>query len=198
MRKFIISLLVIMALAFAFLPLVRSTGKESNAETFDAIIVLGSPATSAGLPGEVMAQRVSLGVDLFDQGVAPYLIFTGGAVANEHVESQVERQMAIDLGVPARQILTEGNSTNTYENAAGAVEIMKQNGFKSAAVVSSKLHLRRVRGIFSCYGIEFRTYGCDNPAGIKTRCRLFLSEQLKLCYHAIFGYSPDLVPDAVF
>lgn len=170
------------------MPSFRATGQESTAETYDVIIVLGNPATAEGLPGETMIQRVSKGVELFQQGVAPYIIFTGGAAANEFVESDVEQQLAINLGVPSDRIFTEGYSTNTYENAYYAVRVMDEHGFKSAAIVSSDFHLKRARGIFSNYDIEFKTFGAGNPPGFSRRAHDVLREHVLLSYHTIFGY----------
>lgn len=187
----VVLLLVIMSIIL--LPSFRATGQESTADHFDVIIVLGNPATPEGLPGATMIQRVTKGVELYRQGVAPYMIFTGGAAANEFVESDVERKLAIDLGVPEDRIFTEGRSKNTYENAYYAVELMRQNNFKSAAIVSSSFHLKRARGIFSNYDIEFKTFGCGNASSFRQRAHDIIREHVLLCYHTIFGYPKEFM-----
>lgn len=188
MKKRFFQLLALFVLLYVFLPFVRNTGRESASELFDVIIVLGNPANADGSPSKVMTQRVSLGVDLYNQGVAPDIIFTGGAAANEYVESDIERQIAMDMGVPEEHIITERMSMTTYQNAYFATKVMEQHGYESAAIVSSSYHLRRVKGIFSNYDIEYRTFGCGNPEGFWKWCHDLGREQMILCFHSIFGY----------
>ena len=77
----------------------------------DVILVLCSHDTAVAVRG----------AELYLQGWAPLLIFSGGLGAiTKHLwtEPEAERfaKIAIDMGVPASSILTETRSTNTGEN----------------------------------------------------------------------------------
>lgn len=77
----------------------------------DAILVLCSHDT-------IVARR---GAELFLDGLAPLLIFSGGlGVITRHLWREPEAdqfaRIAIEMGVPAERILVENQSTNTGEN----------------------------------------------------------------------------------
>lgn len=106
----------------------------------DVIIVLG------GGPPE----RVQKAVTLFRDGYAPWLLMSGGAVYRSH-ESQAAMmaKQAEGLGVPARAIILESRSQTTYQNARFTERILAARHFRSAIVVSSDYHMRRVMLVFT-------------------------------------------------
>ncbi len=71
----------------------------------DVIIVLGFPAQDDGKPSPLMKTRVEKAVELFYEGYAPTVIFSGSAVNNEFVEAEVMTSYAESLGVPKTAIL---------------------------------------------------------------------------------------------
>jgi len=125
---------------------------------FDAIIVLGNPADADGNPTPTQLARVTEAVREYEQGVAPRLIFTGGAAANRFVEAQVMARTAEAQGVPASAIFMEPRALDTIQNACFATRLMRAHGWTSAEVVSSPSHLPRAALIFSRLPIEWRTH----------------------------------------
>ena len=125
---------------------------------FDAIIVLGSSADSDGNPTPEQLARVTEGVREYEQGVAPRLILTGGAVRNHFVEARVMGRTAEAQGIPASAVFLEPLARNTIENACLATQIMKAHGWRSAEVVSSTRYLPRVGMIFSDLPLEWSTH----------------------------------------
>ena len=125
---------------------------------FDAIIVLGYPADRDGNPKPIQLARVTEAVHEYERGVAPRLIFTGGAVLNRFVEARVMAQAAQAQGVPESAIFVEPEAKDTIQNACYAVRIMKAHGWRSAEVVSSASHLPRAGLIFSGLPLEWRTH----------------------------------------
>ncbi|MDX1617011.1 MAG: YdcF family protein [Candidatus Promineifilaceae bacterium] len=121
---------------------------ESTPSKVDLITVLGSPAESDGTPSEVMKARVEKGVMLYQAGLSDKILFQGGAVANEFVEAQVMAQYARSLGISSKDILLDRVSRDTLENVQQAISIMNKHGWKSAIVVSSPYHTRRVDELF--------------------------------------------------
>jgi uncharacterized SAM-binding protein YcdF (DUF218 family) len=159
------SWLALAATSFTFLllawgVLARELAPTSNTALtrFDAIIVLGSPADSDGNPTPVLLARVTEAVREYERGVAPRLIFTGGAVHNSSVEARVMARTAQAQGIPESAIFVEPEATDTIQNACYAVRIMKAHNWRSAEVVSSASHLPRAGLIFSYLPLEWRTH----------------------------------------
>lgn len=99
-------------------------------EKADAIIVLGSH-------DDVVAER---GAELFLEGWAPLLVFSGGlGVITRHLwnEPEAERfaRIAIAIGVPRDRILLETRSTNTGENVRFTRSLLEQRGFRGRNVI---------------------------------------------------------------
>jgi uncharacterized SAM-binding protein YcdF (DUF218 family) len=131
------------------------TGSTSRTR-FDAIIVLGYPATADGDPSPRELASVNEAVREYERGVAPRLIFTGAAVANQFVEAQVMAQAAEAQGIPAEAVLKEVQARNTIQNACFTARLMKAHGWDSAEVIANPVHLGRAAMIFSRAGIEWR------------------------------------------
>ncbi len=125
---------------------------------FDAIIVLGSPATNDGNPSPLQLARVTEAVEEYERGVAPRLIVTGGADGHRPVEAVVMARIAEAQGIPESAIFEEGKARNTIENGCYSMRIMRSHGWHSAEVVSSASHLPRAGLIFSQLPLEWRTH----------------------------------------
>ena len=138
----------------------RAVAPTSNTEQehFDALIVLGYPADADGNPSPIELGRVTEAVHEYEQGVAPYMIITGGAAHNRFVEAQVMARVAEAQGIPAAQIVTDPKALNTMENACDSLQIMRSHGWESAEVVSSASHLPRVAMILGRLPLKWRIH----------------------------------------
>jgi uncharacterized SAM-binding protein YcdF (DUF218 family) len=145
-------------LAWGYLARRLAPASNTALTHFDAIVVLGDPADGDGNPTPIELARVTEGVREYERGVAPYLIFTGGAVANRFVEAQVMARTAEAQGIPEAAIVVEPAARDTIENACYSVRIMKARGWESAEIVSSAWHLARAALIFSRMPIAWRTH----------------------------------------
>jgi uncharacterized SAM-binding protein YcdF (DUF218 family) len=116
---------------------------NTDRSTFDAILVLGTPADSDGNPTPEMLDRVSEAVREYERGIAPRLILTGGAAHNRFVEAEAMARVAQAQGVPASVILEEPYAQDTIQNACYSASILKAHGWSSAEIVSSPSHLPR-------------------------------------------------------
>ena len=148
--------LTLLAGAITFLYIawrVNSTGLADKAQHADAIVVLGARVSADGAPGPDLHVRTLHAVDLYRQGLAPYLICTGGYQADRLSAAAVARDLAVSMGVdPTRILLAEGAMT-TREDAASAWKLMSARGWHQAILVSHPLHLERARLLFEAEGI---------------------------------------------
>lgn len=156
---------------------------------FDAIIVLGYPATADGDPSARELSSVSEAVREYERGVAPRLIFTGAAVANQFVEAQVMAQAAEAQGIPAEAVLTETQARDTMENACFAVRLMKAHGWDSAEVIANPSHLRRAAMILSRMPIEWRMHASPRmePESAAEQIMEALWEDAKAAHYLVWG-----------
>jgi uncharacterized SAM-binding protein YcdF (DUF218 family) len=105
----------------------------------DAILVLCSHDT-------VVAER---GAQLFLDGWAPLLIFSGGLGAiTRHLWTDPEAdrfaRVAVGMGVPADRILIENRSTNTGENIRFTRDLLAARGLSPASfIVVQKPYMER-------------------------------------------------------
>ena len=167
-RRVFLTGLALTCAVFAWAALARHFAPLANTprQTFDAIIVLGTPADSDGNPTPSQLDRVTEAVREFQRGVAPRLLMTGGAAHNHFVEAQVMARVAEAQGVPASVILIEPQAQDTIQNACYSTRMLVGQGLHSAEVVSSKSHLPRAAMIFSGQPLEWRTHASpDNSSG---------------------------------
>lgn len=120
----------------------------------DAIVVLGNrPPLVGGEVAPETARRVRRGVELYERGLAPILVVTGGSV--RPTEAEVMARYARRLGVPPEAIVVEDRARDTAENARFTVEALCRDRDLCAPhviVVSSPYHLRRAVTLFRCAG----------------------------------------------
>lgn len=163
----------------------------------DGVVVLGHPAGADGSPSPAMREQVALAVQLYQVGVAPALLFTGGAVHNQHVEAQVMAGLALRLGVPAAAMVTETQARDTFENARYCRTIMQDHGWQDAIVVTTPYHVRRASRIFHLAGIPHQmTYPAHSHelASWRERCRALRWDLLGLGWlvaSQMFGLNPS-------
>jgi len=137
---------------------------NTAATHFDSIIVLGTPSKLDGTPSPEQRERVLEGVREYKAGIAPRLIMTGGAAHKELVEAHTMSIFAQSQGVPASDILEEGQAQNTVQNIYYSNLIMQTHNWHSAEVVSSKSHLPRAGMILSHFPLQWKTDGSARPA----------------------------------
>jgi uncharacterized SAM-binding protein YcdF (DUF218 family) len=153
-------LLVILAGAITFLYVawsVNRTGIRDQAQAVDAIVILGARVEADGRAGPDLWVRTLHAVGLFQQGLAPYLICTGGYQGDRLSAAAVARDLAISQGVPADKILLADGSMTTREDAARSRDLMAAHGWQTALLVSHPLHLERARILFEAQGLGVYT-----------------------------------------
>jgi uncharacterized SAM-binding protein YcdF (DUF218 family) len=133
------------AILLLWAAIARNTAPHANTsrQSFDAVIILGVPADSDGNPTPMMLDRVNEGIREYERGIAPRLIFTGGAAHNQFVEAATMARVARSRGVPASAILEETHALDTIQNLCYSSQILAQRGLHSAEIVSNTSHLPR-------------------------------------------------------
>jgi uncharacterized SAM-binding protein YcdF (DUF218 family) len=169
----------------------RALVPKSNTaqDHFDVLIVLGTPVDADGNPSPRELARVTEAVHEYERGVAPRIIFTGGAVANQFVEAQVMARTAEAQGIPASAVLEDPAARNTMENTCNALGIMRSHGWESAEVISSPSHLPRAALILSRLPIEWRVHPAPalEPVGSEATTEQTVVETLKTVHFLVWS-----------
>jgi uncharacterized SAM-binding protein YcdF (DUF218 family) len=133
---------------------IASQGDRDDRRPVDAIVVLGA-AQYDGRPTPVFAARLDHAVELFGDGLAKYLVVTGGNVPGDRTtEAATARAYAIAHGVPASKILMEDRGRSTLESLEAVGAIFRARHLTSGLFVSDRTHMLRVLRMASDQGIE--------------------------------------------
>jgi len=181
-------------LAFGWASLrIWDTGNRDDRHSADAIVVLGA-AQYDGRPSPVFRARLDHAVDLFEAGVAPYLVVTGGkAQGDRTTEAAAARAFAIARGVPSAAILVEDRGRTTLESLLSVAKLLRDQHLASAVYVSDRTHMLRVLRIardsgITAYGSPTATSPTD--ATLLSRADATVHELGALALYFVSGETP--------
>ena len=118
----------------------------------DAIVVFGA-AEYVGSPSPVYRARLDHAYNLFERGLAPVIITTGGAGNDPHFsEGQVGRDYLESRGVPDGNLIAETQGGDTDESAQRVAVILRANDMHSCLLVSDAYHLFRAKQMMQAAG----------------------------------------------
>jgi uncharacterized SAM-binding protein YcdF (DUF218 family) len=133
---------------------VWAQGERDDRRPADAIVVLGA-AQYDGRPSPLFAARLDHALELYQAGIAPRLILTGGkANGDRTTEAASARVYAILHGVPPDAILTEATSRTTLESIRAVGGLLRGNHLADAVFVSDRPHMLRVLRMAADDGIR--------------------------------------------
>ena len=162
-------------------------GNRDQAGPADAIVVLGAAAYDTR-PSPVFTERIRHGIDLYERGYAPTLVFTGGyGDGARFSESQVARSFALREGVPGDAILIETLSRTTHQNLLRARDLLSDHNLQRVIVVSDPLHMARALRLSRQLGID--AIGSPTPS---SRFRSFRT-QWRFLAREVYFFHRDLV-----
>lgn len=122
---------------------INRTGARDRAQQAEAIVVLGARVEADGQPGPDLRSRTLHAVSLFQRGLAPAIICTGGYENDRLSAAAVAKKLAVAQGVPPDKVLLADGSMTTGEDASSAGRLMNARGWQTAILVSHPLHLER-------------------------------------------------------
>jgi uncharacterized SAM-binding protein YcdF (DUF218 family) len=140
----------------AFTPLancinIRMAG-VARLEPSDAIVVLGrGGADSDGILTNRSLRRVVRGIDLYRQGLAPLLVFSGSLA-----EIRERANVARALGVPGPAILSAPAARTTREEAEEVRKLLLPLGRTNVLLVSDPIDMPRARALMERAGFTVR------------------------------------------
>ncbi len=157
------ALVVIMAVALATWVAHGIVQQASREELHPAaaIVVFGA-AEYVGRPSPVYRARLDHAYDLFQRGLAPLVITTGGSGKDPSFsEGGVGRDYLIHRGIPEEQLIAETLGNDTAESAERVAHILRTNGLQDCLAVSDEYHLYRIKAMLESNGIH--AYAAPRP-----------------------------------
>jgi uncharacterized SAM-binding protein YcdF (DUF218 family) len=129
-------------------------GQHDEQRPAAAIVVMGA-AQYDGEPSPIFAARLDHAAALYEAGVAPRLVVTGGkAEGDRTTEAASARAYLIAHGVPEDAVLMEDRSRSTLQSIRAVASVMQERELGSAVFVSDRPHMLRVLRMASDAGIE--------------------------------------------
>lgn len=199
--------LVLIALGFVYLLVtfvqVWRAARNDGARPSDAIVVLGA-AQYDGRPSPVLAARLDHALELYEDGIAPTIVVTGGSrEGDRYTEAAAAAQYLYDHGVPDEAILRETTGRSSWESLAASARFLTERSMTRVVLVSDPYHAARIDAIASEVGLDAVTSPTrTSPIRGKDEWRRFATETLRVAAGRVFGFRrldqgrdvEDLVP----
>ncbi|MBQ9778831.1 MAG: YdcF family protein [Clostridia bacterium] len=120
-------------------------------ESVDCILVLGCLVKSNGEPSDMLADRLTKGIELYELSAAPRILMSGDHGREEYDEVNAMKDFAVAAGVPASHVFMDHAGFSTYESIYRAKEIF---GAKKVVIVTQEYHLYRALYVAEALGLE--------------------------------------------
>ena len=141
----------------------------NDIESHDVIIVLGGglriplpPAQYSQLNSA--SDRYWYAARLFKSGKAKQIILAGGNVysqTNYHGESYYAAQLMQEWGIPESAIMLDDQSRTTEQNRDYVAQLIDDNEFKNALLVTSAMHMPRSLSLFAELSLSITPASAD-------------------------------------
>lgn len=160
----------------------------------DAIVVLGA-AQYDGEPSSIFSWRLRHAQVLWEDGVAPLIVTTGGGRSGDATtEAEAGRTYLIDRGVPAEAVVAVGEGSDTLRSMAAVAGVARTDGWGSAVLVSDPWHSLRARTMARDEGLDAWTSPTRSGPIVQTRetqARYILRETAALLFYRLTHASVD-------
>ena len=165
-------------------------------EGVDCIVVLGCLVKADGTPSDMLYDRISVGVTLYQNGTSQKLLMSGDHGQKEYDEVNTMKTCAIDAGVPSEDIFMDHAGFSTYESVYRAKEIF---GAKKIVIVTQEYHLHRALYIANALGIEAYGVSADlrSYAGQTKRDMREILARIKDMGYSLFKPAPTYLGEPI-
>jgi len=136
---------------------VWNTGRQQTVQPADAIVVMGA-AQYDGRPSPQLQARLDHALALWQFGVAPTLIVTGGNQPGDRfTEAESSANYLTERGVPASAILSENTGSSSWESLQNVSVLAQERGLARLVLVSDPFHCLRIRLMVEELGLRAQT-----------------------------------------
>jgi uncharacterized SAM-binding protein YcdF (DUF218 family) len=166
-----------------FVQVWQASGRD-GARPAQAIVVMGA-AQYDGRPSPVLKNRLDHALDLYDDGLAPLIVVTGGRQDGDRfTEATSGYNYLRTQGVPDQDIRKEVQGATTYESLSAVASFLAAEGIDDVIVVSGPAHAKRLAEVASAVGLDAAVSPSSGQPGVGTLAR----ETLVVSFGRIVGY----------
>ena len=165
------------------------TDDASRVDHADVILVLGA-AQYGGEPSPVFEGRLEHAALLYREGRAHTVLVLGGSAPGDtSTEAEAGRSWLIAAGLPSEDVVASPVGATTLESLRAAASWMREQGLRSAFLVSDPWHNLRVKRMASDLGIQaYASATWQSAARTEgTRFDGYLRETFAYLYYRLFG-----------
>jgi len=179
----VVGLAAVVYLAVTYVQ-VWHASRTDGSRPSDAIIVLGAAQYDCE-PSPALERRLDHAKELYDDGVAPRIVVTGGKQAGDRcTEAAAGANYLRARGVPDGDILPEVRGTSTWESIAASANFLGDDGWDRVVLVTDGYHAFRVRAIAEELGLD----AAVSPVGGAGSSRDLLEETGVVAVGRVIGF----------
>ncbi len=184
----LLAALLLAYLAFTFAQ-VWWASRDDQARSAEAIVVLGA-AQFNGRPSEILRARLDHAYELYERGLAPVVVVTGGKQpGDQFTEAAASAAYLHEKGVPDEDILREVSGTSSWESLAAVSEFLKQRDITRVLLVSDPFHSYRIGAIADELGLQGHPSPTrTSPIRGASAARHLLRETAAVAVGRVIGY----------
>jgi uncharacterized SAM-binding protein YcdF (DUF218 family) len=171
MRLFaLVAVLAVLYVGITFVQVWRASSQD-GARAAEAIVVLGA-AQYDGRPSPVLQARLDHAAALYEQGLAPVIVVTGGRREGDRVtEAAAAARYLQGVGVPASALRLEVGGRNSWESLAATRRILADEGLHDVLLVSDPYHSYRIAEIADEVGLDAHVSPAETGASFTQLAR---------------------------
>lgn len=128
-----------------------SVDEAKNLENVDCIIVLGCQVRPDGSLSDMLRDRLTRSLELYEAGVSPKILMSGDHGGPYYNEVGAMKRYAVENGVPSENVFMDHAGFSTYETVYRAKEIFQA---RKVVIVTQEYHLHRALYIAKELGLE--------------------------------------------
>jgi uncharacterized SAM-binding protein YcdF (DUF218 family) len=132
-------------------------GRTDYRRPADAVVVFGARTYADGRLSTILSNRVATACELYHQGFARTLIFSGGPGDGAVHETEAMRDFALRSGVRPGDVLLDRGGINTQATVANTTALFTRLGLRRILVVSDFTHLPRIKLTYQLAGQQVFT-----------------------------------------
>jgi uncharacterized SAM-binding protein YcdF (DUF218 family) len=140
------SILILIGLCWGIYQYITITkiGDFSQPKEADVIIILGAGVWENG-PSPALEARTNHAAQIYEEGYAKRFILSGGLGDHPPSEAEAMQKILLEMDVDLDQevLFLEDQARNTVENIRYSKEIMKEQGWDTAVIVTDTFHVKR-------------------------------------------------------
>jgi len=167
---------------------VWSTGRSDEARAVDAIVVMGA-AQYDGRPSPQLAARLDHAVSLWNDGLAPVVIVTGGNQEGDRfTEASTSAAYLVERGVPSSAIVQEDAGSTTHDSLDRARALVDES-VETILIVTDPYHALRTK--LTAEEVGFTAYVSPAPDSVvvgATELRRELAEAAGVAIGRFIGF----------